>query len=164
MWHSFAIQWVAAHHLNLSKTLTNWSKYIYLFGYDSPLKMLSSLREGMHSTVYLERHSTQEGRKNHGEPVWGCSYDLLRSSCSNREETQRFAEPYPFLIQNIGMHCEFIIIRLSYNNNAPFMLPWGIVNAAVPGGGTVTQGFWGPPRTALPPIHLSTQHPSKEGL
>lgn len=33
----------------------NWSKYIYLFGYDSPLKMLSSLWEDMYNTVVRSR-------------------------------------------------------------------------------------------------------------
>lgn len=164
MWHSFAIQWVAAHHLNLSKTLTNWSKYIYLFGYDSLWKCCPHSEKACIAQCIWKDTAHRRVGKTTVSLSGGAVMTFWRSSCSNREETQRFAEPYPFLIQNIGMHCEFIIIRLSYNNNAPFMLPWGIVNAAVPGGGTVTQGFWGPPRTALPPIHPSTQHPSKEGL
>lgn len=43
----------------------NRSKYIYLFGYDSPLKMLSALGEDTHNTAERSRAFPAFGKTQH---------------------------------------------------------------------------------------------------
>jgi len=86
----------------------SWAEYIYMFGYDCPLKMLSLLWEDMHNTVVRSQTLPAFGYTEHtgrmGKTMVSHSgvqlLTLFRSSCSNSEKTQGFAEPYRFLIQN----------------------------------------------------------------